>query len=448
MPGAVARLLLGKHAAGGAIRCLHATRIKAKPSQQAEKRWLLISAGAKEVQAAWELSFSDGMTSPESVTTEAPSDRLTADHESCHLATNGAANIPFANADAEGSKSVEGRWLATLPPPKVGLRPKRNVGFHAAVGERRTMSLCTFTVCAASQKAPEHCFVVQAASAGSLHIQKFCQRSLQWLQVAQLRHGSFVVLSIAAASVGAFFGADRQRMLVCAGSTEGNITFFDVSEVTQNEIDRSHASATEKSATTATAVENSLSCIEPLMTLPRLHQTGANAIIFTQVGELVWVVSGGDDQALAVTLLGPRDSDGDSHSGGTETLCVVETVTVDCAHVSAVKGLCSRVATGADGRCILQVCSIGWDEFLRVWQIDCCNSADASLTCSRGIGAPTDAQHLRRCSGKTVVVQEIANHGVDVCEPCCVAGCDSAASGGVWNVVVGGRGTELLSLHV
>ena len=125
LPGAVGRMLLGRHAAGGAIRCLHAARLQPKSPQSADKRWLLVSAGAKEVQAAWELSASDATSGP-------------ATSRSC-----GAASVGKA---LHSGSSVRGRWLATLPPPKVGLRPKRNVGFHAAVGERHTMALCTFTV--------------------------------------------------------------------------------------------------------------------------------------------------------------------------------------------------------------------------------------------------------------------------------------------------------------
>lgn len=438
LPGAVGRMLLGRHAAGGAIRCLHAARLQPKSPQSADKRWLLVSAGAKEVQAAWELSASDATSGP-------------ATSRSC-----GAASVGKA---LHSGSSVRGRWLATLPPPKVGLRPKRNVGFHAAVGERHTMALCTFTVHDVALEAAEHCFVVQAASAGSLLVQRFCQKSLMWRQVAWLRHGGFVVLSLAATPMHSACQDFGQRIIVCAGGTEGNITLFDVTTVVHNVLERSRAAATTPPAATPqfntgpSSFDSSLVYIESFLKLARIHQTGVNAISFTQVGGLAWVVSGGDDQALCVTLLGPVGCDGGCHASGAEqgALCVIETVVVDCAHVSAIKGLCARLvmAQGREaGAYSLQVCSIGWDEFLRVWQVENCDGGDALEAGQRSGGNLGSTLPLRRCVGKMVVVQEIANHPVDVCEPCCVAGCDSEAGSGVWNVAVGGRGTELLSVHV
>lgn len=428
LPGAVSRLLLGKHAAGGAIRCLDAVHMNSDRVTESASRWLLMSAGAKEVQAAWELHVPSAAAPVSSA--GAQSETVTA---------NPALN------------SVQGRWLATMPPPKVGLRPKRNVGFHTAVGERRTMALCTFSARGSTQVSEEHYFIVQAASAGSLQITRFCRKSLQWLQVAQLCHGNFVVLSIATASVAGPSCSTNGRSLTCAGSTEGNIWMFDLTEAIQNET--GGAGAVGEQQPVPSSNDTLVTVCSHILKLPRVHATGVNAIIFREVGGHVWLVSGGDDQAICVTLLGwktnsRRDASESTSRCAEAELHVVDTVVVDCAHVSAVKGLCSRVAKCADGSTVLQVCSIGWDEFVRVWEIGYEQAARPGGGCSSEGTRTASITAIRECRSGNITVREIANHTVDVCEPCCVAGCDRGLPGGGWNVVVGGRGTELLCLHV
>jgi hypothetical protein len=376
-----------------------------------------MSGGAKEVQAAWQL-------------TPTPCRR------NANSGTDPVHRLQPAD-ETYNAQSCTGRWLATLPPPKGGLRPKRNAGFHSAIGERRTLALCLLRPAehsadgsAGACTSSESYFLVQSSSGGDLTLQQFHVGPGQWSRHASLTHGNFVILSIAVACVEAPEGAAGGHTMVCAGASDGSMYLWDVSGVLQK-------------------CCGDLQPVQPVLHMPRSHQTGVNALLLGQLGAKLWAVSGGDDQALHVTLL--------EHVVAAEqngpTWRVVESVAVACAHASAVKGLCWRPAEAPCGRSVLQVCSIGWDEFLIVWQVEAApchgGTARGPDACARGPDACALGEHgssRRVIHGNRIAIRELLKHAVDVCEPCCVGSCDMA--GLAWNVVVGGRGTQLLSLHV
>lgn len=102
--------------------------------------------------------------------------------------------------------------------------------------------------------------------------------------------------------------------LVFSGATDGGIAVWDLSEA-------------------ATAAGGS--ALQPILALPAAHQSGVNALSVARLGAgALLLVSGGDDQALRLTLLQLRPSE-----GGRPALEASAEAHVANAHSSAVKVL-------------------------------------------------------------------------------------------------------------
>lgn len=366
-------MLLGKQAAGAAARCLAALPHDSSGSPQ----WLFVSGGAREVQAVWALSHQP----PPSAATEPP--------------------VAIAPPEAQ--------WLATRA-PAAGLRPKRNVQFSSTQAQLRTLALAAV----AAPGTPAVCAVLEAPSGGGVRLSCFSVATHSWAPAAALHHHRFVVLSLAAAA------ADG-RIVAASGGSDGSIAIWDLTETLENPAN-SNSGGAEPERT-----------LRPVLALDRQHQSGVNTLQMLAVHGMLWVVSGGDDQQLRVTLL--------RCAAASDAWAVADSVCVPCAHSSALKGLCLRAARA--GAPVLQCCSVGWDQYVRVWQI--CFRERAPHD-----GGPAGRGGCRGShawvGGREVEVLEVLRHGVDVSEPACVAGCTSDC--GRWHVFVSGRGSQMLSLDV
>lgn len=363
-------VLLGKQAAGAAARCLAALPQHARDPAP----WLLVSGGAREVQAAWTLA---------------------------------PAAAAAAGGPAGAHAACTARWLATRP-PLVGLRPKRTPHFSAAQAQLRTLSLAV----APCPLRPTNCGILEAPSGGGIRLNTFDTTTHAWAPAAALCCHRFVVLSLATACA-------ADRVLACSGGSDGSVALWDITAA----LDVGAAPPDGRKLTNRNKPD-ALPQVRPVLELPGQHQSGVNAVKLAHAGTMLCAVSGGDDQLLRVTALrrGPRDA-----------WAVSGSAAVPCAHASAVKGLCLRSVPRADGAgAVLQVCSVGWDQYVRVWQID--------------VGGGDPRGGLCCVQGGGITVREVVQHAVDVSEPGCVAGC--TADDGRWTVFVAGRGSQMLSLEV
>lgn len=371
-------MLLGTQAAGASARCLAALPQDSSGSPQ----WLLVSGGAREVQAVWALSH--------------------------HPPPSASPERSVATA------ALEAQWLATRA-PAAGLRPKRNAHFSSTQAQLRTLALVAVSAPGTSAA----CGVLEAPSGGGVRLSRFSVATCSWAPAAVLVHHRFVVLSLAAVASGG-------RVMAASGGSDGSIAIWDLTETLTNAapLARSDGSDAEPER-----------MLRPILALEQHHQSGVNTMQMLAVDGLLWVVSGGDDQQLRVTLL---------RCAAPAAWAVADSVDVPCAHSSALKGLCLRAAPAARaGAPVLQCCSVGWDQYVRVWQMCLHESA-------WGGGRPTGrsgSRGGRACvRGRAVEVREVLQHAVDVSEPACVAGC--TADCGRWHVFVSGRGSQMLSLDV
>eukprot|EP00892_Ulva_mutabilis_P006964 jgi/Ulvmu1/463/UM001_0470.1 len=371
-------LLLGKHITGAAVRCLSAAQMHGGGGAL----WLLVSGGAREVQTAWMLT----------------------------------PRPPRAGGDPPtATAACTAQWLATRP-PAVGVRPKRNPQFSAVQAQERTLSLAA----AACPSRPTACAVLEAPSGGGIRLSVFDTAAHAWTPAATLCYHRFVVLSLATACIAG-------RVMVCSGGSDGCMALWDITDALE-ETEEIAAGGVSRGG----ELNASLREVRPVVELPAQHQSGVNTVKLAAVGGMLCAVSGGDDQLLRVTVL---------QRGTTHAWAAVGAVDVPCAHASALKGLCLRRVLGEGGRALLQCCSVGWDQFVRVWQIDVREAGGGN--CATEYEAEAGAGCLLRAG---VGVREVLRHAVDASEPAGVAGC--TMSDGRWHIFVAGRGSQMLTLRV
>jgi hypothetical protein len=426
------QLLVGEHAAGTAVRCLAVVALpalqrgpNARAAAGVQRRWLAVSAGAKQAHMAWMLQ-----------------------------ATPGAP--------------LEARWLSTLPPPKGGLRPKQKRGFNSAAGERRTMALCAFVAPLRTATEadlhdaqptgwPQTVLVISAASHAAVHVLALDLCSGAWRPWALLAHHRRPVLSAAQVSVHA--GAPQPLHLAFTGATNGSVAAWDLtavaqaaaqgagaSQCTSHSVHGQHPSSSSRRAPSA---NQALAQVAPVWTSAAHHQSGVNAVACCMIGADVLIVTGGDDQALRLTQLR-------SASSGKAWQCVGD-CGIKSAHASAIKGLTVCCPSGVASTTAF-VCTVGLDQVLRVWQVQ--------AACSRASVVPAEkwGSCTAGCSAACVqlTVKLVVVHTLDVSEPSCVSSslqrrnvaggvpdeCAGAMACWDWHLVVGGRGTQVLAVSV
>lgn len=449
-------MLVGQHAAGTAVRCLAAVSLPPPPpfveseargpashdAHAPSQRWAVVSAGAKEVHMAWTLELRTLRT-----------DALAAAHvavdgtaSSCRPARDTVSGVSGVIDHSEGSH-LEVCKAAILPPPKGGLNPKQNKGFNTSDAERRTMALCAFAPLASGSS--RTVAVVSAASNACVRLSILQLANNTWQPAALLVHHTRPVLSLAhvliahggACACGDTDGikhslawsplgvrAPAERScaedIVFTGATDGSIALWDVTSAACDVPD----SATAKSGQGQHRDAAPLARLRPVWHTDGSHQSGVNAMAAVAVQEGALLITGGDDQVLCAKLFA-RVSDG---------MRCVASCTVPCAHASAIKGItdcCHLPAASAR----VWVCSVGLDQMLRVWRTVLSVDADDAGFAS-------------------VTLTQVAVHKLDVSEPTCVHGTAEVMSCGgkdahgnsdrecVWHLVVGGRGTQSLSL--
>ena len=298
------------------------------------------------------------------------------------------------------SAGVACKWLATRPPPKGGLNPKQNKGFNSAAGERRTLTLCAW-------RRHGGALVAEASSDAAVRLQEFLPSDARFVARATLCAHERPVLSMAHVTVArsvaqAGRGEGVATGVLFTGTTHGELSAWSVGHL----LDRSDAS------------ERAL-----LWRRRGRHQSGVNAMAAAPVATGVLLVTGGDDQALSATELHYTEK-------GLELYAACH---VPCAHASAIQGVALCEARGA-----LHVASVGLDQLLRVWRLQ-----------RGGVGGTGGAA---TCAAGLALV-DVAARRVDVSEPSCVHGYSrhvedvnavTSQRRCAWDVVVGGRGTQML----
>jgi len=277
-----------------------------------------------------------------------------------------------------------------------------------------------------------------------------------WRPAAALRHHTRPVLSLAVAAVplatvgsasSGTSGGGSVAVIGCSGATDGAIAVWDLTALSV-----AHAASTV--APPPAPME-----LRPVALIPRSHQSGVNSIGVAPApggfpGRLL-VASGGDDQALRVTLLsvtlGPLAAG--TMAGAEIAVSVAQTLSVDFAHSSAIKGV--WMAGGV-------IATTSHDQRLRVWAAtleDCAGGGEhgseettgsqsqdntddggANGDQSRGWAAAGDGGKL----GMRVQVTPIAGSFVECPEPEALdawVGADGAV-----RIAVSGRGVQMFHL--
>jgi hypothetical protein len=180
------------------------------------------------------------------------------------------------------------------------------------------------------------------------------------------------------------------------------------------------------------------------------------------------LVTGGDDQALAVTQLSAALSR--SSSGITMALSVIGGVTCSNAHTSAIRGLfaerlqhnthsSSSSSSSSSYRAMLLVHSVGLDQQVRSWKVTCTATDDDDERCMPDSARPAGASSGGAACGKQhcVAAQTLQLTQVDCCqtevpEPAAICGAVVAQPGlrqqAQAVLAVCGRGLQLLQHDV
>ncbi|BDA49006.1 probable WD repeat-containing protein 6 at N-terminal half [Coccomyxa sp. Obi] len=265
---------VGEHAAGTPVKSISVVGIGPGVS-------VMISAGAKEVLMAWQLTWRGG-------------------HE--------PGNHTALQPQPEGF-TLEHQWLSTRPPPKGGLRPRSNApGCNSRGTAHRYMAVAAFQQSPSSQLLS----VVAASSDATFQHLSFDLKTRRWVQVANLSYHGAPVLSLE--HVRTWLG---QHNIIFSGATDGAVAVWDCA-----------------------AHSDIVGDQQPLLALPDMHQSGVNAmsaaVVATSEGMCrVLLASGGDDQSLRLTHFGitwtltaPRPA-----------VTVLASVHVPNAHSSALRGV-------------------------------------------------------------------------------------------------------------
>ena len=269
-----------------------------------------------------------------------------------------------------------------------------------------------------------------------------------WRLAASLRYHTRPVLSLAVTAISlgntggdgdGGGGAAPPAVIACSGATDGTIAVWDLTGLSA-----SHAAATAAAAAHAAHAATAPPPppfpfpleLKPATLIPASHQSGVNSIAVAPapggVPGRMLVASGGDDQALRVTLLSLTAASSSVVAGagagagaGLEVaVAVARTMSVDFAHSSAIKGVW-MMHGGV-------IATTSHDQRLRMWA-------------ARAEEAEEGKEEEEAGDGMRVVVTPVAGGFVECPEPEALdAWC--GADGEV-RVAVSGRGVQMFHLQ-
>ena len=289
----------GERIVGAAMRALSV-------HQLSEDEWFLVSAGAQEVLNAWRVNRNE-----------------------------------TAICGADGSMSVE--WVGARVPHKNGRHQRK---LKNSKTKHRCLCVRSTSVEMTGKRVP---FLVVSSSDASLKVLALLtdgERS-SWQVAADMCFHESPVLSISIRDI-------EGRKFVASGATDGGVALWDISSALQGFVPGVSAQQ-----------------LRPLLALPQVHQSGVNALHLCQTLPSVLpldskkslylsVVSGGDDQAMHITIC-CVDLENMLSDQAVPLNRVVKRFSEARAHGSAVRGV------WMDGDVLL---SGGRDQRVRMWHLE------------------------------------------------------------------------------
>eukprot|EP00887_Chlorella_sp_A99_P003684 scaffold7.g3684.t1 len=458
--------LLGQHAQGTPIKALALVALPAagptvaKARCAPQQRWLLVTAGAREVLMAWQLSCRCPRRSPELC---------------CELLSvrsppgNGRRSRP--NKEGEHNRESDQRLLSVscfLPPlgecqePALLRPPEPAVTFVAAAASNASLDLMAL-----------HAPSLEAAAALAAAPQGGRARAAAWQPMAALRHHCSPVLCTAycrleleAAPGSGSTSHTRTLHLLLSGSTDGCVAVWDLTAICaaylaafRQQQQRQQLEPQQEHQQRGQQGSWALQELSPLLVLPDVHLSGVNALAAAPLAldaatgdsrgsndggrsgaASLLLVTGGDDQSLCFVRLDfspcigpPVGSSSNSTTEGSAscgcTCHVAWQAAVLNAHSSAVRGVWA-----GSSACL----SVGLDQRVRCWQLD--SAAAAAEAAEQRGAAAAPAVHEAGC----IVTQVLEPAALDVLPPRGPAR-GEASSSGAYRVAVVGRGSEVLS---
>ena len=243
-------------------------------------------------------------------------------------------------------------------------------GFFSFDSEQRLMAVKGFIPMDDGSKfAARPCsMALTASSNGTLMLLALVDFDLQkegsahWQKLAALHFHICPVLSVDSTSVALDAFNLESKIIACSGATDGTIALWDVTE-----LQKTRAMVYDSSAENFNTTK-----LKPIFIQRWSHRFGVNKVSLARApghtpGRF-FIASGGDDQALRVTLMSIRlpteetglRSDDIFVSEPTSPLSTIQTVVLDFAHSSAIRGL------WFDGRVMV---TTACDQRLRIWGV-------------------------------------------------------------------------------
>ena len=276
--------------------------------------------------------------------------------------------------------------------------------------------------------------IVAAGSDASLVLLQLALPTCEWRQLAVLEHHASPVLSMAAAGRRVGGGGPGAAGLLLTGSTSGEVAAWQLDQLLSACGGASSSSCGGGGGQQAAAV-----VVRPAAVLPGVHQSGVNALAAQLLPACsdggcsharVLLVTGGDDQALAVHVLALVPA-GAQLPGSCPLAAAVQCTgqrRVDAAHGSAIRGLALLPSSTAGAWLAV---SVGLDARMRLWRVGCDSEGEPPRLALLG-------------SAATHVLEPAALHALALEDG------SSESSGGSSRVAVAvavaGRGAELVLL--
>jgi len=393
-------ILIGEHAGGTAVKnlALKAMYNKSGVSRD-DQKYLLVTAGAKRVLMAWTIT-----TRP-----------AKAEWISSHVQEQVLRRKSWSGGRASGNAS--GHASGNAPNNAADIR-------YVAVDVYYRSST-------------EEAFVIAATSTGEMEVLRlgastadrqitFCQ---SWISILRLVHHTTPVLSLQCLELeDDGDGDDRGMIIVISGGTDGSLVVW---RIAQSDLTWELGANVER-------VD-----MHPLAVIPSIHQSGVNDLTIVKAmvkaslsdpefdskayKNAVLVVSAGDDQSIAVTML-----DVNMHptpNGQTRpAVNVLGSAVQKNAHASAVRGI------WADDKGT--VFSIGLDQRIRRWRVSLSN--DSLEWAGQGIRTPDSS---------AIAIEEIGSAFTQVLEPSSIG--VEVREGTTYGmrcyvIAVAGRGMEII----
>jgi WD40 repeat protein len=344
-------VLLGEHPAMATVRALSAVCIPNdnRHHHYQQQQWVLFSAGTRQVLATWLLTSSTISSPPPPSPRQQQQQQLQC--QPLGFPYNPAAGVANTKKFSKGLETdIELRWMSLSAfyhhnTPTASSSSSNSGGgiiFVVAGGSDGTLILLNQGLHTAIH--------VNDINDNGVKRGLSTQKAACWPVAAELHYHEAPILSTAYVCV-------QGRHLLLSGATDGCIVLWDLTPATI---------VKEKE----TEVGNSNSPpplqLSPTQVLHSTHQSGVNALdVAAVVGtgnptpNTLFVVSGGDDQAIAVNIitLSSRNNDNNNNQA---TVNHVTQSKVECAHSSAVKGIWT------DG---CHIVSVGLDQRVRRWNI-------------------------------------------------------------------------------